>query len=46
MMGAFAEMSEDVSRICGITAHDLVRTHVPYYNDDTKCTKGMYRHRG
>ena len=40
---AFAEMSEDVSRICDIIAHDLARTHVSYYNDDTKRTKGMYR---
>ena len=36
MVGAFAEMSEDVSRICGIIAHDLARTHVSYYNDDAK----------
>ena len=43
--GAFAEMSEDVSRICGIIAHDLARTHVSYYNDDAKRTKGMYRQR-
>jgi len=34
VMGEFAEMSEDVSRICGIIAHDLARTHVSYYNDD------------
>ena len=33
---AFAEMSEDVSRICEIIAHDLARTHVSYYNDDAK----------
>ena len=45
MVGAFAEMSEDVSRICGIIAHDLARTHVSYYNNDAKRTKGMYRHR-
>ena len=44
-MGAFAEMSKDVSRICDITAHDLARTHVSYYNDDTKRTMGMYRQR-
>ena len=44
-MGAFAEMSEDVSRICDITAHDLARTHVSHYNHDSKCTKGMYRQR-
>ena len=30
VIGAFAEMSEDVSRICGIIAHDLARTHVSY----------------
>jgi len=41
-MGAFAEMSGDVSRICDITAHDLAQTHVSYYNDDTKRTKGKY----
>ena len=44
-MGAFAEMSEDVSRICDIIAHELARTHVSYYNDDAKRTKGMYRQR-
>ena len=31
-VGAFVEMTEDVSRICGIIAHDLARTHVSYYN--------------
>ena len=36
VVGAFAEMSEDVSRICDIIAHDLARTHVSYYNDDVK----------
>jgi len=45
VVGAFAEMSEDMSRICGIIAHDLARTHVSYYNDDAKRTKGMYRRR-
>jgi len=45
VMGAFAEMSEDMSRICGIIARDLVRTHVSYFNDDAKRTKGMYRQR-
>jgi len=45
MVGAFAEMSEDVSRICDIIAHDLARTHVSYYNDDTKRIKGMFRQR-
>ena len=46
VVGAFAEMSEDVSRICGIIAHDLARTHVSYCNDDdAKRTKGMYRQR-
>jgi len=45
VVGAFAEMSEDVSRICGIIAHDLARTHVPYYKDDARRTKGMYRQR-
>jgi len=28
VVGAFAEMSEDVSRICDIIALDLARTHV------------------
>jgi len=28
VVGAFAEMSEDVSRICDTTAHDLARTRV------------------
>ena len=45
VVGAFAEMSEDVSRICEIIAHDLARAHVSYYNDDAKRTKGMYRQR-
>ena len=48
VVGALAEMPEDVSRICGIIAHDLARTHVSYYrlyNDDAKRTKGMYRQR-
>ena len=45
VMGAFAEMSGDVSRICGIIAHELARTHVSYYSDDAKRTKGMYRQR-
>jgi len=40
-MGAFAEMPEDVSRICDIIAHDLARIHVSYYNNDSKLTKGM-----
>jgi len=42
-MGAFAEMPGDVSRICGITAKDLARIHVSYYNDDAQRTKGMYK---
>ena len=41
MMTAFAEMSEDVSRICDIIARDLARTHVSYCNGDAKRTKGM-----
>ena len=41
VVGAFAEMSEDVNRICDITAHDQARTHVSYYNDDAKRIKGM-----
>jgi len=45
VVAAFAEMSEDVSRICDIIAHDLARTHVPHYNDDAERTKGMYRQR-
>ena len=45
VMSAFAEMPEDASRICGIMEHDLARTHVPFYNDDARRTKGMYRRR-
>ena len=45
MVGAFAEMSEDVSRICDSIAHDLARTYVSYYNGDAKRIKGMYRQR-
>jgi len=45
VVGAFAEMPGDVSRICGLTAQDLARTRVLYYNDDAKRTKGMYRQR-
>ena len=45
VVGAFAEMPEDLSRICDIIAHDLARTHVSYYNDDAKRTKGMYMKR-
>ena len=45
VVGAFAEMSEDVSRICDIIVHDLARTRVSYYNDDAKRAKGMYRQR-
>ena len=45
VVGAFAEMSEDVCRICGTIAHDLARIHVSYYNDDAKRTRGMYRQR-
>ena len=45
VVGAFAEMSEDGSRICDIVAHVLARTHVSYYNGDAKRTKGMYRQR-
>ena len=45
VMGAFAEMSGDVSRICDIIAHELARAHVPYYSDGAKRTKGMYRQR-
>ena len=45
VVGTFAEMSEDVSRICDIIAHDLARTHVSYYNGDAKRTKGMHMQR-
>ena len=34
-----------MTRICDIIAHELARTHVSYYNDDAKRTKGMYRQR-
>ena len=43
VLGAFAEMSEGLSRICGIITHELARAHASYYNDDAKQTKGMYR---
>jgi hypothetical protein len=36
-------MSEDVSRICDIIAHELARIHVSYYNNGAKRTKGMCR---
>ena len=39
-MGAFAEMPGEVSRVCGIIARDLVRTHVLYYNGDAKRNQG------
>ena len=45
VMGAFAEMLGDVTRICDIIAQELARPHVSYYNDDAKRTKGMYRKR-
>ena len=38
-------MSEDVSRICDIIAHDLARTHVSYYSDNAKRIKRMFRQR-
>ena len=44
-MGAFAEMPGDLSCICDIIAHELVWTHVSYYNDDAKRTKGIYTQR-
>ena len=34
-----------MSRICDIIAQDLARTHVSYYDDDSKRTKGIYRKR-
>ena len=45
LIGAFAEMPGDVSRICDITANDLARIHVSYYNGDAKRKMGMYSHR-
>jgi len=45
VVGAFAEMPEDVSRNCGIIENDLARTHVACYNNDAKRTNGMYRQR-
>jgi len=41
VVGAFAEMSENASRICDITVHELARTRVSYYNGDAKRIKGM-----
>jgi len=37
VIDAFAKISGDVIRICGIIAHDLARTHVSYCNGDAKC---------
>ena len=45
LMGAFGEMSGNVSRICDIIAHALARIQVSYHNDDARRTKGMYRQR-
>ena len=45
VVGSFAEMPEDMSRICEIITHDLERNHVSYYNDYAERTKGMYRQR-
>jgi len=45
VVGAFTEISEDVSRIRDIIANDLAQTHVSYYNGNAKRTKGMYRQR-
>ena len=45
-MGAFAEMPGDVSRICDITANDLARIHVSYYNGDAKRKIHGSAHRG
>ena len=43
VMGAFGEMSGDVSRIFETIAHELARIHVSYHNGDAKRTKRMYR---
>jgi hypothetical protein len=45
VIGAFSEMSEGVSRICGIVARELARARVSYYNGDAMRTKGAYRQR-
>ena len=45
VMSAFAEMPGDVSRICGIIAHDLARTQAFYYSGSAKRTKGTYMQR-
>ena len=45
VMGAFAEMSEDVNRICEIIAHELARAHVSYHSNDAKRPKGLCRQR-
>ena len=42
VMGALVEMPGEVSHIFDITAHDLARTHVLYYNDDAKRNKRMF----
>ena len=40
VMGAYAEMSGDVSRICSIIAHDLAQIHLSY--NDAKRKNGLY----
>ena len=42
VMGTFAEMPGDVSRIQDITTHDLTRIHVSCYNNYAKSIKVMY----
>jgi hypothetical protein len=45
VIGVFAQISEDVSRICDIIACELAWIHVSYYNDGAKRTESMYRQR-
>ena len=42
--GRISGDAADVDRICVMTVHELARTHVSYYKDDAKRTKGMCRY--
>ena len=46
VVGAFAEMSEDVSRICDITAHDHAKRAKSMYRQHIQKTWGHTAHRG
>ena len=46
VVDAFAEMSEDVSRICDITAHDHAKRAKSMYRQHIQKTWGHTAHRG